>query len=95
MNIHLHIERLILRGLSLDAADTAALQAAVEIELARSLSTHGVAPRLREAGHYPRMPAPAILVGASPDARQKARSTGAQIGSSVYRAVSGQRGDRR
>ena len=42
MNINLHIERLVLDGLTLTRAHAAAIQAAVETELARQLGETGL-----------------------------------------------------
>lgn len=47
MNIHLHIDRLILDGLPVTATQGAVVQAAVESELARLLAASGVSPNLR------------------------------------------------
>jgi hypothetical protein len=47
MNINLHIERLVLDGLSVSPADRPRLQAAIEAELGRLLSTGGVKPEFQ------------------------------------------------
>ena len=46
MNIELHIERLILDGLQVEPRNRATLQAAVEAELTRLLTTGGLRPEL-------------------------------------------------
>lgn len=50
MNVRLHIERLILDGLPVDAAQGPVVQAAVEAELARLLAEGGIAPTLLQGG---------------------------------------------
>ena len=50
MTIRLHIERLVLDGLPLEAAHGPAVQAAVEAELRRLLAEGGLAPDLRQGG---------------------------------------------
>lgn len=50
MNIHLHIERLVLDGLPLDAAHAPAVHTAVEAELTRLLAAGGPAPGLQRSG---------------------------------------------
>lgn len=50
MNIHFHIERLILDGLPLEATRGPALQAAVEAELTRQLAASGLALGLQRSG---------------------------------------------
>jgi hypothetical protein len=52
MNIHLHIERLILNGLPLEAAQGPAVQAAVETELVRLIADRGLAPGLKQGGAF-------------------------------------------
>jgi len=46
MNVHLHIDRLVLDGIPMSAADRPRLQAAVEAELARLIETNGITPAL-------------------------------------------------
>jgi len=50
MNIELHIERLVLDGLQVEARDRAHLQAAVEAELTRLLTTGGLRSELLAGG---------------------------------------------
>jgi hypothetical protein len=50
MNVQLHIERLILDGVALSAAERPRFQAAVEMELGRLLAERGVASGLEGGG---------------------------------------------
>lgn len=50
MNVHLHIQRLILDGLPLDTAQGPAVQAAVEAELVRLIAERGLVPTLQQGG---------------------------------------------
>jgi hypothetical protein len=52
MNVSLHIERLVLEGLPVEAADAPALQAAVEAELTRLLAEQGIAREMQAGGAY-------------------------------------------
>lgn len=83
MNINLHIERLVLDGISLDAGQRPLLQAAVEAELARLLSSGGLAPALQTGGARQRLTAPSMQLtgGGSPD------TFGRQIARSVYGGI--------
>jgi len=84
MNVVLHIERLLLDGLPLTAAQGAQVRAAVERELARMLAGGGVADALRGGGAVPQVPAPHIALAPAerPDAigRHVARALHASIG---------------
>jgi hypothetical protein len=83
MNIRLHIEHLVLEGLPVSRAQGAQVKAAVEAELGRLLSEHGVAHEFRSgiavpsvnAGgmHVPRDTTPGAL--------------GTQIAQSVFSGV--------
>ena len=55
MNINVHIERLILDGISMPHRERPLLQAAVEAELARLLAIDGVAPDLLTGDAIARM----------------------------------------
>ncbi len=50
MNVHVHIERLVLDGLPLQPAQAPAVQSAVEAELARLLTADGLPPDLQRGG---------------------------------------------
>jgi hypothetical protein len=60
VNIHLHIERLILDGLPLDAHQAGQVQQAVEAELTRLFATAGPAPGLQSGWAMPAMRAGGI-----------------------------------
>ena len=83
MNINLHIERLILDGLALEAGDGTALRAALEIELARRLIQNNVAANWQTGGATPSVRADAIqLTGESSPAQ-----IGRQIAGSIYESI--------
>ena len=56
MNLHLHIERLILEGLPLEASGEPALRAAVEAELAQRFSAAGLGSGLGRGGAFAATP---------------------------------------
>ena len=60
MNIELRIERLILDGLAVNATNRGEVQAAVEAELTRLLSSGGLSPALLLGGMMPSVPATSI-----------------------------------
>lgn len=80
MNINLHIERLILDGLPLEARDGAILRAAVEVELARLLTENNVAANWQTGGATPSVRADAIQLTAESSPTQ----IGRQIAGSIY-----------
>jgi hypothetical protein len=63
MNINVHIERLILDGLSVPHRERPMLQAAVEAELARLLTDNGLAPHLLVGGAMPRLQGGDVQMG--------------------------------
>jgi hypothetical protein len=81
MNVNLRIERLILDGLPLTRGQGPQVQAAVEAELARLLTAHGLAPSLEAGGALPSVRAGALEL--------QAGSTPAQIGQQIAQAVYG------
>lgn len=88
MKIHVHIERLILEGLPLGPGGGARVQAAVEAELTRLLSSDslaegGIAQAWPAGGAVPDVPAAAIRLNA--DARPA--EIGGQIARSVYGGI--------
>jgi hypothetical protein len=87
MRIAVHIERLVLDGLPVTAAEGPRVRAAVEGELARMLAAGGLNRELATGGAVPRVAAPQISLGPRdrPDAigRAVARSVHAGIGGSV------------
>jgi len=84
MPIHVHIDRLILNGLPLDAADGPAVQAAVEAELTRLLSVDSLAMKQHQRG--------ALGVVRDSDTSFTHNDTpgsyGTQIGQAVHRGIS-------
>jgi hypothetical protein len=83
MSLHLHIGRLVLDGLPLHAVDRAALQAAVETELARLLSEGGLAPGLTEGGAVPALRGGSLQEGGG----DSAAGLGTQIAQAVYGGI--------
>ena len=83
MNIHVHIERLILDGLPLGAGQGALVQAAVEAELVRLLIQEGIAPSLQSGGTLPSVRADAMQTTAQSSPVQM----GQAIAQSMYRGI--------
>ena len=87
MNVHVHIERLILDGLPLEWSQGPLVRAAIEQELTRLLAAHGLSDELRLGGAVPR-----VRAGALPLAREShPAGLGRQIARSVYRGIGGTR----
>ena len=83
MNITLHIEHLILEGLPVTGGQGALVQGAVEQELARLLTTHGLWDALRTGGAVPQVRGRDLEIGTgNPPAR-----LGQQIAQSVYGGI--------
>ena len=80
MNINLHIERLILDGLTVEARHTPLLREAVEAELTRLLTEGGLSAGLRAGGVFRRLEADAIDWGG----QKMPAQFGQQIAESVY-----------
>jgi hypothetical protein len=80
MNVTVHIDRLVLDGIRIDAAGVPALRAAVEAEIGRLLATGPVPPGLLAGGAVPALRAPDLAAppGGSPAA------WGARIGRAVH-----------
>ncbi len=85
MAIELRIDRLVLEGLPLSAAQGALVQRAVELELARLLAEGGLAESWHAGGAVPQVQGGAITLspGGSP------AQMGAQIAQSVYSGLGG------
>lgn len=79
MNIHLHIDRLVLNGLDMPANSGDVIRIAVEREIARLLSARGLASSLESGTAVPSVRAPEINGMGSP----------AQVGTAIGRAVYG------
>jgi hypothetical protein len=80
MKINLHIERLVLDGLSLAPGQGDIVRAAVESELARLLGEGGMAPAAQEGIALPGLRVSAINLSADSGPAQ----IGQQIAQSVY-----------
>ncbi|HZS09154.1 MAG TPA: hypothetical protein VFD58_30245 [Blastocatellia bacterium] len=83
MNIKLHIERLILDGLPLDARQSAEVRAAVEAELTRLLTAGGLKQELLAGGATPSLRVEPVWLPRENDAAQ----SGARIARSVYGGI--------
>ena len=83
MSIQVHIERLILDGLPLEAAHGPAVHAAIEAELTRLLAERGLGAGFRQGGalaavrgvdvHLPSAPRPELV--------------GQQVGAAIYGSI--------
>ena len=82
MNIHLHIERLILDGLDFPPGQQHLLQTSVEIELTRLLTDGGLSPSLAQGIVLPRMSTSGIQLTSN-----NPTQIGQQIAQSVYRGI--------
>lgn len=83
MNINLHIDRLILDGLPIPHSQRPLLQAAVEAELTRLLTTEGLSPHLINGGAIPQISASDLQLNPNSNPTQ----LGQQIAQSVYGGI--------
>lgn len=83
MNINLHIERLILDGLSFEASNKASLQTAIETELARILTENNSAANWQTGGATPSVRAAGIQITTQSSPAQ----IGRQIAGSIYGSI--------
>lgn len=81
MSINVHIERLILEGIPVDA--TRGVRTTVERELARLLREGGLAQELRQDRALSDVPAGTIRLGQD----RHPRRLGAQVAGAVYRGI--------
>lgn len=86
MNINLHIERLILAGLTVTEAQGPIIGAAVKTELARLLAAGELESSLQSGGAWPSLPSGGIHSWAS-----KPTQLGEQIAQAVYREIGQER----
>lgn len=83
MNITIHIERLILDGVSVPQRHRPQLQTAIEAELARLLAADGLAAHLRTGGVLSRVTGAELQLQGKDDPVQLGR----QIAQAVYRGI--------
>jgi len=79
MNIHIHVERLILDGLPVTNLQGPQVRAAVEKELARLLAAEGLSHEIRGAGVVPHVSGGTLRIGTEIQA--------ARLGQSIAQAV--------
>lgn len=83
MNINIHIDRLILEGVSVTPSQRPMLQAVVEAELGRLLAENGLASELQAGGVVPRVPGGMIELASGGNSAQ----LGQQIARAVYQGI--------
>ena len=83
MNINIHIERLILDGLSITDSQRPVVQASVEAELVRLLAADGLASQLQTGGMVPHLPGSNIQLTGD----NNPNVLGQQIAQSVYGGI--------
>jgi hypothetical protein len=83
MNINLHIERLVLDGITLAPNQRHLLQASVEAELTRLLGEGGLNSQLSEGLSLPRLQAPQVNINPTTSPAH----LGQQIAASVYQNI--------
>jgi hypothetical protein len=80
MNINLHIERLVLDGLSIDSRQGALVKEAVTAELTRLLEENGLPASLQSGGAFPNMQTQSVNLTAG----KNPALSGEQIAQAVY-----------
>lgn len=83
MNINLHIERLVLDGISVDSHQRPMLKATLETELGRLLAQNGIAPGLQSGDAFNAIRTNSIDVGE----KNEPSHLGRQIARSVYGGI--------
>jgi hypothetical protein len=83
VNVRLHIEQLVVEGLSLDPRQGAQLQAAVQRELQRLLEAGGVPPQLQSGLSVPEVRAPQLRL----EGELRPQQLGRRIAQSIYRGM--------
>ena len=83
MKVNLHIERLIIDGLTLEGYQGPAVKASVEAELSRLMERRGISHELITAGAVPSVSAENIQAGGEANPA----SLGKQIARSVYGGI--------
>lgn len=83
MSIRLHIDQLLLDGVAIPVSQQPALQAAVEAELSRLLTTHGLAPSLLQGGEIAPLQGPVMEIAPDTPPTQ----LGTQIAQAAFRRI--------
>ncbi|MEG9436337.1 hypothetical protein JAO29_09190 [Edaphobacter sp. HDX4] len=83
MNIHLHIDRLILDGVSLSVRERLHLQAAVEMELGRLLAEGGIAGGLENGAALNAVRGGTLQLSHNPSGK----GLGKQVAQAVYGGI--------
>ena len=83
MSVRVHIERLVLDGLPLEAADGPAVHAAVEAELTRLLAQEGVGPGFQSGGALASLRGADFQLSSASDSG----ALGREIGGAVHRSL--------
>ena len=78
-DVTIHIERLVLDGFAMDAAEAGRVRAAIEIELSRLFTEQGAPASLASIGSVPSIPAGGV--------QYAPRTTGAELGVSVAQSL--------
>ncbi|MEM6353549.1 MAG: hypothetical protein AAF766_22595 [Cyanobacteria bacterium P01_D01_bin.14] len=83
MDINLHIDQLVLDGLTLSPRQRRQLQTSVETELGRLITEKGLADYLQADNAVPTLNADAIQVSANPNPAR----LGTQIAQAIYQGI--------
>ena len=83
MNIHVHIDRIILDGIATTADQTGVVESAVNDELVRLLAVHGISAAIVQAGNVPSLQGGPLQV--RPDTPPAALGVG--IGHAIHRGL--------
>jgi hypothetical protein len=87
MSVRVHIDRVVLDGISVSAAGRPHLRAAIESELARLIAAGGISPELAGGIAVPSVRAPEMSFAGNAEPAQ----IGRRIAHSVYAGVGGRR----
>ena len=83
MNINLHIERLVLDGISLAPHQRAALKTAVESEVKQQIANQGISDAMQSDSHHRSVSGGSISLENS----REPVSLGQQIGNAIFRGI--------
>jgi hypothetical protein len=78
-DVTIHIERLVLDGFAMNAAEAGRVRLAIELELARLFTEQGAPASLASIGSVPSMPAAGV--------QYAPQTSGADLGASVARSL--------